>query len=50
MESDRNMKTWEDLRGSENSNPALSSREELPMSISEMQDASHREYRQKRSS
>ncbi|KAI4581605.1 hypothetical protein MJG53_010048 [Ovis ammon polii x Ovis aries] len=37
MESDRNMKTWEDLRGSENSNPALSSREELPMSISEMQ-------------
>ncbi|KAM7238117.1 hypothetical protein CapIbe_011075 [Capra ibex] len=37
MESDRNMKTWEDLRGSENSNPALSSREELPMNISEMQ-------------
>ncbi|XP_068840478.1 leucine-rich repeat transmembrane protein CCDC168 [Capricornis sumatraensis] len=37
MESDRNMKTWEDLRGSENSNPALSSREELPTSISEMQ-------------
>ncbi|KAI4565372.1 hypothetical protein MJT46_009715 [Ovis ammon polii x Ovis aries] len=37
MESDRNMKTWEDLRGSENSNPALSSREELPMSISKMQ-------------
>ncbi|XP_070236926.1 leucine-rich repeat transmembrane protein CCDC168 [Bos mutus] len=37
MESDRNMKTWEDLQGTENSNPALSSREELPTSISEMQ-------------
>ncbi|KAM9674462.1 leucine-rich repeat transmembrane protein CCDC168-like [Dama dama] len=37
MKLDRNMKTWEDLRGTENSNPALSSREELPTSVSEMQ-------------
>ncbi|XP_010829856.1 PREDICTED: uncharacterized protein LOC104982217 [Bison bison bison] len=37
MKSDRNMKTWEDLQGTENSNPALSSREELSTSISETQ-------------
>ncbi|CAI9178911.1 unnamed protein product [Rangifer tarandus platyrhynchus] len=37
MKSDRNMKTWEDLQGTEDSNPDLSSREELPTSVSEMQ-------------
>ncbi|XP_055282779.1 leucine-rich repeat transmembrane protein CCDC168 [Moschus berezovskii] len=36
-ESDRNMNTWEDLRGTEASNPAPSSREELPTSLSETQ-------------